>query len=135
MTKNVLSIKEILCHVDLSDESEVDFNNIDEYDQRQLSVAYKSFLKLYFTLEFMVSQTLDFNTVCTAPLSFLSVFQQIAVTEMDIKVASKCKDLDVKLLFHLKVCVNEILKTLSDIFLTDIYFSTILSIKSRCSND
>ena len=122
---NVPSIKDLLYIVDLTEELGVDFKVKQNYTREELSTAYKAYLKLYCTLEFMIFQTLKFNTICPTAVSFLCIFQKIAVTENDVQ-DMYASGMSIDSFGDLKFYATEYIKSLSDIILHDITFHQFL---------
>ncbi|CAG9805122.1 unnamed protein product [Chironomus riparius] len=122
---NVPSIKDLLHIVDLTEELGVDFKVKQNYTREELSTAYKAYLKLYCTLEFMIFQTLKFNTICPTAVSFLLIFQKIAVVENDVQ-DMYAGDLSIGSFGDLKFYASEYIKSLTDIILHDIVFHQFL---------
>lgn len=118
---NVPSIKDLLHIIDLTEELGVDFKEKQNYTREEISTAYKAYLKLYCTLEFMIFQTLKFNTICPTAMSFLCIFQKIAVTENDLQDIY-AGDLSIESFADLKFFATEYIKYLSEIVLHDISF-------------
>lgn len=127
--EKIPSIKELLDLVDLSEELGVDLRKKSNYDSKLISAAYKSYLQLYCTLEFMILQTLRFNTIRPTPMTFLSIFQRIAVTECDLDDTQKCSELNIESIADLKFYVAYYLKILSDILMYDMSFNYFLPSK------
>jgi hypothetical protein len=118
---NVPSIKDLLYIIDLTEELGVDFKEKQNYTREELSIAYKAYLKLYCTLEFMIFQTLKFNAICPTAMSFLCIFQKIVVTECDVQ-DMYAGDLSIESFADLKFFATEYIKYLSEIVLHDISF-------------
>ncbi|XP_070500173.1 cyclin-J-like [Chironomus tepperi] len=125
---NVPSIKDLLYIVDLTEELGVDFKEKQKYTKEELSTAYKSYLKLYCTLEFMIFQTLKFNTIYSTAVSFLCIFQKIAVTESDVQ-DMYAGDLSIDSFADLKFYATEYIKSLTDLILYEITFHQFLPSK------
>lgn len=121
--ENIPSIKELLTIVDLSDELGIDMNNKQKYNHDQLTAAYKSYMKLYCRVEFMILESLRFNAIRPTVMTFLSVFKNIAVTECDTKDVLNSQHVFITNVEELKIYVNHILKLLSEIVLYDISFN------------
>lgn len=86
LDERVPSIKDLLKICDMSKDLEVDLRFKSELSKLEIRNAHRQFASMYCKLEFLVFESMQFNTIRPTVVSFLNVFQGILVTEADIKI-------------------------------------------------
>lgn len=102
----VPSIKDLLHNVNLSDDLGIDLRFKEEFSPLQVTEAYKKFSRLYVQLEFLIFESLEFNTIRPTAATFLSMFQSAIVTENDVIDAKFCVDEEAMSLGNLQASAN-----------------------------
>lgn len=92
LDEKVPSIKDILEIVNLSDDLGIDLRFKEEFSPQEVTQAYKQFSKLYAQLEFLIFESLEFNTIRPTAATFISMFQSIIVTEIDVEDLKICEE-------------------------------------------
>jgi Cyclin, C-terminal domain/Cyclin, N-terminal domain len=113
----VPSIKDILRFVDMSEDLGVDLRFRDELDPKDVTRAFKNFACMYCKLEFLIFESMEFNTIRPTAVSFLSIFQNIVVTSADV--------VDGRAMGDLRVSANEHIQEFMDVIVQDIDFFNI----------
>lgn len=129
LDENVPSIKDLLRIVDMSGDLGVDLRFKDELDPKEVTNAYKSFALMYCKLEYLVFECLEFNTIRPTVVSFINIFQNLLVTEVDLtdlKVEPEDKNTNRQTLGDLRVNANDYLKQFSAIIIEDTDYFNIL---------
>lgn len=127
LDEKVPSIKDLLKMVDLSEDLGVDLRSKEELDPKKVAAAHDNFSVMYAKLEFLVFESLDFNTIRPTAMSFMNIFQNFILTDADdvnteeYDTAPSSSELRAK--------GNDILKTLLSIGLNDIHFFNVLPSK------
>lgn len=110
----VPSIKDILQMVDMSEDLGVDLRFRTELDPSDITRAYQNFATMYCKLEFLIFESMEFNTVRPTAVSFLNIFQNIVVTEDDVEDGSTIGDL--------RVTANQYIRQFMAVIVLDIGF-------------
>lgn len=103
----VPSIKDVLRLIDMSDDLGVDLRFRCELDPKDVALAYKNFANMYCKLEYLIFESMEFNTIRPTAVSFLSIFQNIVVTFKDVVEGQTIGDL--------RVSANEYIKQFMDV--------------------
>lgn len=117
--ENIPSIKDLLKIVDMTNDLGVDMRFKEELDPKELSKIYRIFSALYCKLEFLIFESLDFNTIRPTAVTFINIFQSIVVTADDVKSFGVA---NLKSLGDLRVLANDYLKQFLEIIIQDIEF-------------
>lgn len=125
----VPSIKELLRIVDLSEDLGFDPRCKEEVDPKVAAAGFQNFSVMYGKLEYLILESLDFNTIRPTVVNFINIFQNIVLSESDIKDIEKSDYQETETVFELKTKVNEYLKSFLSIILNDISFFNILPSK------
>jgi Cyclin, C-terminal domain/Cyclin, N-terminal domain len=125
--ETIPSIKDLLHIVDMSSDLGVDLRFKTELDQARVSKAYKAFAGMYCTLEFLIFESLQFNTIRPTVISFINIFQNIVVRECDLDEINAEKEPDQHENFE-DLCVSSkhLMKQFLDLIILDIDFFNIL---------
>ncbi|CAO1415275.1 unnamed protein product [Diamesa serratosioi] len=78
-------LRNLLNFIDLSDYLEVDFRCLEKHSNDSVAIAYKKFSLLYLQLEFIVFRTMEFNVISPTVCTFLDIFSNIVVTNVDFE--------------------------------------------------
>lgn len=113
----VPTIKDLLKIVDMSTDLGIDLRLKGELEPKKVSNAYRNFAAMYCKLEFLIFESLEFNTIRPTVVSFINVFQSIVVTSCDLDDNIEQKSLGV-----LRVIANEYLKEFLVLIIQDIEF-------------
>ncbi|CRK97201.1 CLUMA_CG010598, isoform A [Clunio marinus] len=121
----VPSIKDLLMIIDMSQDIGVDFKCIDKYDSKSINSAYKTFAGMYCKLEYLIFESLYFNTVRPTTMTFIKIFQTVIVSESDIKDVEKGCEKSCETLGDLRLSALEYIKEFSEIIIVDVAFFNI----------
>lgn len=120
---NIPSIKEILYSVDLSEELDIDLCNLTgQEEEDKVKAAYRNYNQLYCTVEFLIFQSVGFNTIRPTCWSFIEAFYSIIVTEDELNETP-----------YTHCSVREFMDKYLDIVLFNIEFNTLYPSKVAAS--
>lgn len=124
----VPSIKDILRIIDLSDCLGCDLNFRDMLDPKEVTAAYKKFSSVYYQLEFLIFESIEFNCIRPTYVSFVNVFRNVAVIEDDYNnIKMELGDATTyQQLSDLQLSANELITQFLEIILHSIDFFNIL---------
>ena len=118
-------LKNLLNYVDLSEYLEVDFRCLDKYSTDVINFAYKKFSVLYLQLEFIVFQTMEFNIISPTICTFLDIFSNIVVTNVDFEQLKSLGCQEYAAYGDLKLEANRLIMQFEDICLGNLEFINI----------
>lgn len=116
----VPTIKDLLKLCDMSADLEVDLRFKSELTKMQIQTAYRKFASMYSKLEFLVFESMEFNTIRPTAITFLNIFQGALVTKEDL-VGGDIKDLNV-----LRDTAADYLKQFLGVIIKDVDFFNVL---------
>lgn len=125
----VPSIKDLLDIVNLPDDLGIELRFKEEYTPQQVTEAFKKFSRLYAHLEFLIFESLEFNTIRPTAATFLSMFQSAIVTDNDIKDVNLGEDEKAVSLGNLQASANIYVTQFLDLVISITDFVNILPSK------
>jgi Cyclin, C-terminal domain/Cyclin, N-terminal domain len=120
------SIKDLLYIADMQNDLGVDLRFREELDPDVATEAYKSFALMYCNLEYLVFESLGFNTIRPTVISFMNVFKNLVVTQMDLQVINDSKIVKQTNLADMYESAEVLLKQFLDFVMLDTDFFNIL---------
>jgi Cyclin, C-terminal domain len=125
--ETIPSIKDLLNIVDMSSDLGVDLRFKSELDKASLTKAYKGFATIYCSLEYLIFENLKFNTCRPTVISFINIFQNIVVVELDLQEINAQKEPENHVNFG-DLCVSSkmLMKQFLDLIIFDIDFFNLL---------
>lgn len=122
----VPSIKDLLNIVDMSHDLHCNMKSRYELEKSVLSQAYKEFSSLCAKLEFLIFESIEFNTVRPTVVTFLNILQNIIVSDEDTSDIEMSDEDDLITLGDLRTKANEYIIQYLDVVIADTDFFNLL---------
>lgn len=122
----VPSIKDILKIVDMSRDLGCDLRFRETLEPSIVKTAFKQFANLYCTLEYLIFESLDFNTIRPTAITFINIFRNLVVTQDDLDDMFEAEDDDSITLGAMRITANKHIEIFQDAIISNTEFFNVL---------